>query len=205
MQAFKRSICGKVEITTPLKTTIIPMTTTIKQIVKTPGFLFNALNLVKKHPRRLATTGVFCSFYLGTAYSAMSWENEVLRIGIAGSVACIICDSCFHVVDTVNIRAKAMASGVKGEHLPKSTLNFVKSIWAKEGIAGFAKGYSACFYSSASVGFVYFVIYKVMKDVVKERLSEGSDLALCYLLSSLISQVLCLSIEYPYDLVKCRL
>lgn len=196
MQMFRRKIGAKVEFSAPLGNT----TTT-----QMPSMLAKALNLVKKHPKRLAVTGAFCSAYVGTAYSALSWENELLRMGVAGSLSSILCDSCFHLVDTVNIRAKAMESGVKGENLPKSTLSFVKSIWAKEGIAGFTKGFSACFYSSAICGFIYFTVYKLMKELTKDRLCEGSDLALSYLVSSLITQALVLTIEYPYDLVKCRL
>ena len=56
---------------------------------------------------KIAVTSLFCGFYAGTCYSALSWKSDVLRMGVAGSIATLICDSTFHVVDTVNIRAKA--------------------------------------------------------------------------------------------------
>jgi len=57
--------------------------------------------------RPLVVTGVFCSLYAATSYNALSWDNQILRMGVAGSISTILCDSAFHFVDTVNIRAKA--------------------------------------------------------------------------------------------------
>jgi len=54
-------------------------------------------------------SGTLCCLYLGVCYKALSWENEYFRMGVAGSVASIICDMSFHCLDTVNIRAKAAA------------------------------------------------------------------------------------------------
>lgn len=165
----------------------IGSSTTPKMLHKTqPSIFAKAASLLKKHPKRVAVTTAFCSAYLATSYSALGWKNEALRMGIAGSMASIICEGCFHLVDTVNIRAKAQESGRLGEKLPSSTFSFIKTIWAKEGIAGFTKGFSACFYSAAICGFVYFSVYKAMKEIFKDRLcGSGGDLALCYLVSSL--------------------
>ena len=60
-----------------------------------------------QHRSKIAISSLFCGFYAGTCYSALTWQSEVMRMGVAGSLATLICDSCFHVVDTVNIRAKA--------------------------------------------------------------------------------------------------
>lgn len=49
---------------------------------------------------------IFCSGYLAACYKAKSIESEALRLGIAGSVACMLCESSFHVIDTVNTRMK---------------------------------------------------------------------------------------------------
>ena len=49
----------------------------------------------------------FCGGYSIMAYKGILIENEIIRMGIAGSLANIICESAFHAVDTVNIRAKA--------------------------------------------------------------------------------------------------
>jgi hypothetical protein len=69
---------------------------------------FTSTIYIKRRP--IAVTGAFCSLYIATCYKALSWENESLRMGIAGSLASILCDTSFHFVDTLNIRAKACTS-----------------------------------------------------------------------------------------------
>ena len=73
--------------------------------------------------------GVFCSFYLLASYKALKCDNEIVRIGAAGSLASIICECSFHFVDTVNIRAKASSS-----EIGNSTFRVGRDIWVKEGI-----------------------------------------------------------------------
>lgn len=75
----------------------------------------------------------------------------MLRMGVAGSLSSLICDSCFHMVDTVNTRAKACISF---SSKPVSSIGMAKEIWVKEGVVGYAKGYSACFYSATMCGFL---------------------------------------------------
>ena len=154
--------------------------------------------------RQIRAAAVFCGFYTCILYKGLSLENEVIRIGIAGSLATVICDSCFHVVDTVNIRAKAVTdSGPKGGNA--KTMELVREIWRKEGIRGFSKGFSATFYSAAACGFLYFSIYKYLKDFVRDLLEEDSDLAFCYMIASISAGFCTLGVAYPYDLIKCRL
>lgn len=81
-------------------------------------------------------------------------------MGIAGSLANIIQETTFHFADTVNIRAKADL-GQK----TLSTTSLVNKIWAKEGLFGFGKGFSACVYGSAVGGFLYFTSYKAFKGL----------------------------------------
>ena len=146
-------------------------------------------------------SSTFCGFYGYTCYDARSWDNEILRMGMAGSLANIICDTSFHLVDTVNIRSKAVQSG-KSE----SMYGLMRRIYMKEGIYGFGKGFSACFYGAAAAGFMYFSLYKWLKTVFKDNLvSETFDMALCYMLASLTAESITLLVQYPYDLVKCRL
>ena len=60
------------------------------------------------------------------------------------------------------------------------------------------------FYYAAAGGFIYFSLYKFLKPVLKEKMGEDSDLALCYILSSLVTGVVTGIIFYPFDLMKCR-
>ena len=107
-------------------------------------------------------------------------------------------ECAWHFADTVNIRAKALSTNV-------STRAMVSRIWAKEGLAGFGRGFSACFYGSAVAGFTYFALYKFLKDVYKELFGNNIDMAFIYLAASLTAESLTLSVQYPYDLIKCRL
>jgi hypothetical protein len=45
-------------------------------------------------------------------------------------------------------------------------------IWGKEGFFGFSKGFTACCYSAAFCGFLYFSLYKFMKPVLREQMGE---------------------------------
>jgi hypothetical protein len=86
-----------------------------------------------------------------------------------------------------------------------TTAGLIKDIWRREGIVGFGKGFNACFYHAAGCGFIYFSLYKFLKPILREKMGEDSDLALCYMLSSLGTGIITLSIGYPYELIKCRL
>ena len=114
------------------------------------------------HKKSVLFSGTISSTYFYTCYTAINWENDVLRIGAAGSLATLIVDGTFHVVDTLNIRAKAHPTEI-------STYNLMKEIWAKEGLYGFGKGYTAMFYGSACFGFVYFSAYKYLKGLYREN------------------------------------
>lgn len=72
-------------------------------------------------------------------------------------------------------------------------------------MGGFLKGFSAAFYGAAIYGFAYFSIYKILKGYFKDRFEGKVDMAVCYLLASFTTEVLTLSVKFPYDLIKCRL
>ena len=121
-------------------------------------------------------------------------------MGVAGSLANLIVESKFHFIDTVNIRSKAFSSGPQ-----EGMLSLVNKIWVKEGIAGFGKGFSACFYGAAACGFMYFALYKYLKGVFKDKFGSAMDMAFCYMLASFAAETMTLLVQYPYDLIKCRL
>lgn len=50
----------------------------------------------------------FSSFYLLFSHQALGFENEVLKLAVAGSLANIVSDSCFHFIDVININKKAV-------------------------------------------------------------------------------------------------
>lgn len=83
--------------------------------------------------------------------------------------------------------------------------SLMSKIWAKEGLYGFGKGFSACFYGAAASGFIYFSLYKYFKNTFRETFGPGVDMAMCYMLASFSAECLTLLVQYPYDLIKCRL
>ena len=160
--------------------------------------LTTALNFLRLHKRRAAvTTGVFIG-YTGICYKARSWESEIWRLAIAGSISNAIVECTFHFADTVNIRAKASEKSV-------STAAMISKIYLKDGVQGFGKGFSACFYGAAIYGFTYFAIYKVLKGFFKDRFGDKVDFAICYLLAAFVTESLTLVFKFPFDLIKCRL
>lgn len=122
----------------------------------------------------------------------------MLRFGIAGSIANVTIESVFHFADTVNIRAKASEKSV-------STASMISKIYGQEGVRGFGRGFSAAFYGGIIYGFFYFAIYKVIKGYFKDYFDGTVDMAVCYLLAAFTTEVITLSVKYPYDLIKCRL
>ena len=82
--------------------------------------------------RRILVSSGFVALYAGTCYSALNWKNDVMRMGVAGSLANLLVESKFHFIDTVNIRAKAMSSGRQA-----TLFSLVDKIWQKVGLYGF--------------------------------------------------------------------
>ena len=83
--------------------------------------------------------------------------------------------------------------------------SMVNKIWRKEGLYGFGKGFSACFYGAAACGFLYFAIYKYLKGVMKDYFGDSIDDGLIFMLAAFSAETLTLLVQYPYDLIKCRL
>ena len=66
-----------------------------------------ALNFLYFHRNRILIAGGFCGAYAYTCkYATSPHVNEVVRMGVAGSLANVAIESLFHFADTVNVRAK---------------------------------------------------------------------------------------------------
>lgn len=105
----------------------------------------------------------FVSAYLFSLYKATKSDNEILRVGAAGSITMLCGESLFYSIDAVNARSKVLHENVPFREM-------VKRILKTEGWYGLYKGYSASFYSSILYGYLYFYIYKGLKVQMKERL-----------------------------------
>ena len=64
------------------------------------------VNFVYFHKKRISVGVGFCAGYALLCKSTISHKNEAIRLGIAGSLANCFCECAFHIIDTVNIRAK---------------------------------------------------------------------------------------------------
>ena len=119
------------------------------------------LNFMYFHRRRFYAATAFCGVYGYTCYNAKYVNNEIWKIGMAGSLSHLTVEVLFHFVDTVNVVAKLSESH-------DSSFKIIRNIYSKEGIYGFSKGFSAMFYGSAACGFIYFSLYKFCKIHFKD-------------------------------------
>lgn len=58
------------------------------------------------HRRRIFVATSFIGVYTFLCKKGVTFENEILRMGVAGSLANVIVETGFHFVDTVNVRLK---------------------------------------------------------------------------------------------------
>ena len=158
-----------------------------------------SLNFLYFHRRRIVTATVFCGAYGYACYKTTSPSfNEIVRMGVAGSLANLSVEAMFHFADTVNVRAKTSDGN-------DSSLKIVQKIYRKEGLYGFGRGFSACFYGSVACGFIYFSLYKLFKVYFREWLGEDTNPAAVYFGASFVAEFFTLLVYYPFDLIKCRL
>lgn len=66
----------------------------------------NILNLLYFHKRRVMIAITFCTGYSALCYHSRDVNSEAFRLAIAGSIATMLCECAFHIMDTVNIRMK---------------------------------------------------------------------------------------------------
>lgn len=81
----------------------------------------------------------------------------------------------------------------------------MRAIYNKEGVFGFGRGFSACFYGSIFCGFAYFFLYKSIKLQLYETFGREVNPTLVFLCASVLAESLTLLVHFPYDLIKCRL
>lgn len=99
----------------------------------------------------------FTALYTFGLYKARDSENQLLRIGAAGSLTMLINDVSMYSIESINARQKM----VKGENI--CMRDITKKILATEGLTGLYRGYSASYYSIITHGFCYMYFYKAIK------------------------------------------
>jgi hypothetical protein len=81
----------------------------------------------------------------------------------------------------------------------------VRQIYKKEGMYGFGRGFSACYYGSIFFGFTYFFLYKFIKQKEIEVFGHDINPTVMVLTASVIAEIITLLVCFPFDLIKCRL
>ena len=81
------------------------------------------VNFLHFYRKRILINTLAGTGFLTLCSKARSWENETLRMGVAGSMAHGTVEGGFHFVDTVNIKSKA-------SEVQTCTRTMVRKIWA---------------------------------------------------------------------------
>jgi len=81
----------------------------------------------------------------------------------------------------------------------------MQRIYQKEGLFGFAKGFSACYYGSPLYGFIFFYFYKQIKLWFKEVFGDTINPIYVFISASLVAEAWAMVVGFPFDLIKCRL
>jgi hypothetical protein len=135
-------------------------------------------------------------------FSVLGYYNrnskfEILRLGIAGSIAALSTELVFHPIDVINTNTKADLL------YNMNSINTTKRIYEKDGFFGFWRGASATYYAALIGGMIYFTTYKYLKNLLSKAENELNTVA--YLISSVSGEVLFLFFYYPFDLIRTRM
>lgn len=154
----------------------------------------------KKSTKVYSSLALFSFAYYNLIQYARRSENDILKVGAAGSLTFLISESAFYNVDAINAKSKMLDVNV-------SFREMVSRIYKTEGLKGFYQGYSTVYYSQAVSGFIYFTVYKSIKKLMKDNTQSksASVSALIYAAASTLAEIVTLAFYYPYELVKIRL
>lgn len=121
-------------------------------------------------------------------------------MGVAGSLANMFVECQFHILDTINIKSK-VSNTVQNMNVAEQ----IKYVYNKEGLFGYARGFSACFYGSIFCGCVYFYLYKHVKMNQHKVFGDSLSPSMVVITASMIAEMFAVIIHFPYDMIKCRL
>jgi hypothetical protein len=149
-------------------------------------------NTIYFHRRRVYYNTLALGAYSSFCMQVSKSESEVLRMGVAGSLAHGSVEALFHFVDTVNIKSKAIKTS-------PTAYRMIHNIYATEGVIGFGRGIGAAVYGNYTSGFLYFTLYKFFKTTLPEL---GGYRAF---VSAFIAEIAAILYQFPFDLIKCRI
>lgn len=142
---------------------------------------------------------LFSATIFSGLYFSRNLKDRNIRMGIAGLLGQMTTDIIFHPIDVVNTRTKFFFS----EKL--NIRQMAKKIYGSEGLFGIFRGGTIMLWGSAFSGFVYFSVYRRLKEFFKKKFGEKKGWnTLTYVLSAMLTQSVVYPLAYPIDLVKTR-
>jgi hypothetical protein len=140
---------------------------------------------------------IFTSGYLAYLHRARKSQNEICRMGAAGSIVVLLNETTFYLLDTVNCKSKVECESI-------SMLKLVGETIKKEGATALFRGISSTFFGSIIYGLFYFHLYPFIKTTFHDSFEQRNALPLLYFMSGCISDFLSLIIYYPFETIKVR-
>ena len=127
-------------------------------------------------------------------------EKELYRLGLAGLASTLFVELACQPIDTLNMKTKINKNF--------QMLRFIKL----KGITSLMRGIQPVLYGMALSSFLYFILYKQIKDFAKLKMDHHSidktSLLSVFIMSagaSTLANLCAICIYYPYDLVKTRM
>jgi hypothetical protein len=126
-------------------------------------------------------------------------EDPHLKMGIIGLLAQVSTDYLFHPLDLVNVRTKFYYRE------SQSTYTTTSRILNSTGISGFFRGGSVTLMASSIGGFIYYALYKNIREQIKEKIHDPKKNYIAYSIASVTSQLVVYIFYYPFELIKTRI
>lgn len=145
----------------------------------------------------MGSLALFSAGYFTYLKKAKKSENEILRMGAAGSIVVLLNETTFYFLDTVNCKSKVEQESI-------SFLKLINETIKREGTTALYRGFSSTFFGSIVYGFFYFHFYPFFKTTFHTVFEKRNALPALYFLSGCISDFLSLLIYYPFETIKVR-
>lgn len=142
----------------------------------------------------------FAGLMLYTYHVGPQVKSELYRMGLAGMASMMFVELACQPIDTLNMKAKISKNFDIGR--------FIRV----KGVTSLMRGIQPVLYGMAISSFIYFIMYKKLKDFAKVKMDkyniDKKSLASVFIMSagaSTIANLIAISVYYPYDLVKTRM
>lgn len=144
--------------------------------------------------------GMFTGILGYTYLKGPELKSEIYRCGLAGIASTLVMEVACQPIDTLNMKAKVEKKFV--------FIQFIK----RKGMKSLMRGIQPVVYGMAASSFLYFILYKRLKDFAKVKMDahniDKTSLSSVFLMSagaSTLANLCAIGLYYPFDLVKTRM